>query len=62
VVFELKLQGGGQPSYSVVHTFKGSPNDGAFPEGIVVFDSAGNLYGTTQTGGSQYLGIVFEIP
>jgi len=36
--------------------------DGAFPFSPLVFDSAGNLYGTTRAGGSHYdAGTVFEL-
>jgi uncharacterized repeat protein (TIGR03803 family) len=35
--------------------------DGAFPSGGLILDAAGNLYGTTQTGGSHNLGTVFEL-
>jgi uncharacterized repeat protein (TIGR03803 family) len=38
-------------TYIVAHTFKGSP-DGAAPVGGLIRDTAGNLYGTTQDGGS----------
>jgi len=37
---------------SVVHFFAGPPKDGALPESGVVSDAAGNLYGTTEYGGS----------
>jgi uncharacterized repeat protein (TIGR03803 family) len=36
---------------TVLHRFQGVP-DGANPSGDVIFDQAGNLYGTTQFGGS----------
>jgi uncharacterized repeat protein (TIGR03803 family) len=35
--------------------------DGAFPYAGVAFDSSGNIYGTTEAGGSQDYGIVFEL-
>jgi hypothetical protein len=49
----------------VLHTFVGG-NDGANPNGGVVFDSAGNLYGTTYLGGGsgcggKGCGTVFEL-
>jgi uncharacterized repeat protein (TIGR03803 family) len=37
---------------TVLHRFTGPPNDGAFPFGNLLMDAAGNLYGTTQVGGS----------
>jgi len=40
----------GKWTYSVVHQFTG--NDGAYPNASVVFDSKGNLYGTTELGGA----------
>ena len=38
--------------FKVLHTFHGAPNDGTFPHGVVIRDSAGNFYGTTGAGGS----------
>jgi len=43
----------------VVYSFQGSP-DGYYPWASLVADSAGNLYGTTESGGSNY-GTVFEL-
>jgi uncharacterized repeat protein (TIGR03803 family) len=43
----------------VIHTF-GNANDGAQPIGGVVFDSAGNFYGTTSLGGAYGNGTVFK--
>jgi uncharacterized repeat protein (TIGR03803 family) len=54
----------GQAQYKVLHTFEGSPTDGANPIGSLVFDGNGNLYGTTKSGGmSAYCqcGIVFKL-
>jgi uncharacterized repeat protein (TIGR03803 family) len=43
---------GGAWSYSVIHTFAGG-KDGATPASTPVFDTSGNLYGTTWSGGSS---------
>jgi uncharacterized repeat protein (TIGR03803 family) len=45
---------------SLLHTFTGG-KDGSYPDGNISFDSAGNLYGTTQNGGTYGAGTVFEI-
>ncbi len=45
---------------TVLHTFTNYP-DGAFPWSSLVFDTQGNLYGTTYGGGSYGYGTVFEI-
>jgi uncharacterized repeat protein (TIGR03803 family) len=37
--------------FKVLHTFHGAPNDGQNPLGVLVRDSDGNLYGTTNSGG-----------
>jgi uncharacterized repeat protein (TIGR03803 family) len=39
-------------TFKVLHTFKGAPSDGQGPFGVVIRDSAGNLYGTTEAGGT----------
>jgi uncharacterized repeat protein (TIGR03803 family) len=46
--------------FTVLHTFAGSP-DGAEPLDRVILDSAGNLYGTTISGGVGGFGTVFKI-
>ena len=43
-----------------LYIFKGVP-DGSAPAGSLVFDTAGNLYGTTGTGGPANTGTVFEL-
>jgi uncharacterized repeat protein (TIGR03803 family) len=43
-------------TYKVLHTFTGAPSDGAGPIDTLARDSAGNLYGTTEGGGSGVCG------
>jgi len=38
-------------TFSVLHGFRGQPEDGAAPLGGLLLDAAGNLYGTTLQGG-----------
>jgi uncharacterized repeat protein (TIGR03803 family) len=46
---------------TVLYSFKGSP-DGAWPTAGLALDKAGNLYGTTSSGGSSLtLGTVFKV-
>jgi uncharacterized repeat protein (TIGR03803 family) len=59
VVFKLTPAAKGKWKYSVVHNFNDS--DGAIPAAAVIFDKQGNLYGTTELGGSGGWGVVFEI-
>ncbi len=56
VVFALDPAG----HETVLHTFT-APPDGTTPNGGVVLDSAGNLYGTTYQGGKQTEGTVFKL-
>jgi uncharacterized repeat protein (TIGR03803 family) len=56
VVFKVSATG----QETVLHSFAGSPTDGAQPVAGVIRDSAGNLYGTTPSGGTG-LGIVFKL-
>ncbi|HXJ95374.1 MAG TPA: choice-of-anchor tandem repeat GloVer-containing protein [Terriglobia bacterium] len=48
------------PSYSVVYSFQCEP-DGQWPSRDLIADSAGNLYGTTQNGGTSGGGTVFKV-
>ena len=41
----------------VLHSFTGSGNDGAFPQGGVTLGTDGNFYGTTYEGGSVTAGV-----
>jgi len=57
-VFRL-AQVNGDWDYSVSYSFK--PLKGSNPYDGVIFDAAGNLYGTTTGGGANSAGTVFEI-
>src|SRR5450755_4605139 len=59
LVFKLDPAG----NLTVLHTFMNGA-DGGVPRGGLTRDSAGNLYGTTYTGGAfagAYNGVVFKI-
>jgi uncharacterized repeat protein (TIGR03803 family) len=56
-VFEL-AHGSGTITTLVLFNF----TDGAHPQGGLIMDSSGNLYGTTADGGAATLGTVFELP
>lgn len=58
-VFELVPAGGGNWTETVLREFDGT--DGENPQANLIFDAAGNLYGTTYSGGAYGGGIVFEI-
>ena len=45
---------------TVIHNFTGG-SDGSAPQGVLVFDSAGNLYGSTIAGGEGTHGVVYEL-
>lgn len=60
-VFELVARAGGGWSYKLLHAFNSNGVDGILPYTRLVFDSFGNLYGTTNNGGSNNVGTVFEL-
>lgn len=48
-------------TYHILHSFTGA-GDGGYPQAGVTIDRAGNLYGTTASGGPyQYNGTVYEL-
>jgi uncharacterized repeat protein (TIGR03803 family) len=63
VVYELVSNGNGSFTENVIHTFVGGAGDGAGPTAGLIFDQAGNLYGTTGGGGKSQgsVGVVFEL-
>ncbi len=56
-VFEVDSQG----QYSMLYTFSGPPLDGSSPNGALIRDQAGNLYGATFSGGTSNAGTIFEL-
>jgi uncharacterized repeat protein (TIGR03803 family) len=59
VVYELSPTTSGPWQYTVLHRFVGT--DGAQPDANLVIDKAGNLYGTTATGGAGGYGVAFQV-
>ena len=57
VVFEVPAGG----AEGVLYSFTGTGGDGADPLAGLVRDAAGNLYGTTASGGASGLGTVFKL-
>ncbi len=60
MVFELTPAGGGTWTEKVLYSFHGGA-DGSSPRAGLIFDAAGNLYGTTYNGGTNFAGTVFEL-
>lgn len=57
VVFMLSAQG-----ETILYEFKGqNSGDGASPHGRLAFDGNGNIFGTTQSGGTNGTGTVYEL-
>lgn len=59
VVYEMTRSDDGSWNETVLHNFTGP--DGGYPYSGVIFDHAGNLYGTTGYGGSYGNGTVYEL-
>jgi uncharacterized repeat protein (TIGR03803 family) len=57
-VFKLTPSGSSW-TFTTLHTFSGP--DGETPNGQLVLDSSGNLYGTTESGGTHGYGVIWEI-
>jgi len=62
VVITLALTSGAsaQTKFTTLYRFKGG-KDGASPLASLIFDQAGNLYGSTQAGGAYNFGTVFKL-
>jgi hypothetical protein len=58
-VFEVSRNSKGKWTVTVLHSFDGK--DGTAPNGGLVFDTSGNLYGTAPDGGPNLGGTVFEL-
>lgn len=63
VVYKLTPNANGSWKETVLHVFTGVAGDGAYPDNVggVVVDNAGNVYGTTSSGGKYGYGTVFEV-
>jgi len=59
-VFKLDTSGNETVLHDFRSVFKGKP-DGQSPEGVLVADAAGNLYGTTPFGGPNSAGTIFKV-
>ncbi len=59
-VYRVTPTGSGTWNESVLYSFQGG-DDGATPEGGVVFGTGGALYGTASAGGSDADGTVFKL-
>jgi hypothetical protein len=59
-VFKMSPDSSGGFRFQTIHQFSQATGDGGNPGSSVVFDAAGNLYGTTPDGGSG-CGIVYEL-
>lgn len=62
VVFELSPPRKGETAWTqtTLYAFTGG-NDGGNPQAALMMDSAGNLYGTTYSGGANGAGVAFEL-
>ena len=59
-IFKLSPRSDGRWSMKVLHHFTGG-KDGASPYGSVIFDGAGNLFGTTWSGGASGYGVLYKL-
>ena len=60
-VFEMTPNGSGGWTEKLLHNFGIIDTDGQNPYAGLISDAAGDLYGTTQHGGREGLGTVFEM-
>jgi len=62
-VFEVSPPAGARQSWteSVIYNFGFSPDGGSPAYSGLVMDESGNLFGTTQTGGTLHNGVVFKL-
>ncbi len=62
VVYELTAKANGAWEERILHSFNNNCQDGNDPEGGLILDAKGNLYGTTASGGGYcFYGTVFEL-
>jgi uncharacterized repeat protein (TIGR03803 family) len=56
-IFKLDSAG----TETILHSFAATAGDGASPGGGLLRDGAGNLYGTTNSGGASFMGTIFKL-
>jgi len=61
IVFELSPITGGGWKEQVIHAFETNGTDGELPTGGVIVGSDGDLYGTTQNGGTAGSGVLYQL-
>ncbi|MGB6676495.1 MAG: choice-of-anchor tandem repeat GloVer-containing protein [Terriglobales bacterium] len=61
IVYELTPSPHAGWKERILHQFKCGTSDGTYPASSLIFDPAGNLYGTTSWGGTTGGGTVFEL-
>jgi uncharacterized repeat protein (TIGR03803 family) len=61
MVYELSPQAGGGWEENILYSFTANSLEGYHPNGNLVFDASGNLYGTASGGGPNYQGDVYEL-
>lgn len=61
VMFLMTIFAFGQAQERVLYSFGGVPDDGISPVSSLISDNAGNLYGTTNYGGTNNAGVAFEL-
>jgi uncharacterized repeat protein (TIGR03803 family) len=60
-VFQLRPGSNGKWSESLLRSFRNNDPNGDDPNGGLIFDTTGHLYGTTLVGGPDHDGVVFEM-
>jgi uncharacterized repeat protein (TIGR03803 family) len=60
-VYKLTRGRNGIWTEKLLHSFRAGPKDGTDPAAGIVFDAAGNIYGTTLAGGKYGNGTIFEL-
>ena len=60
-VFRVTPKSGGGWKEKVLHSFQGVGKEGYYPYGVPLVDAAGNIYGTTYSGGAHGYGIVYQL-
>jgi uncharacterized repeat protein (TIGR03803 family) len=60
-VYRLTPNLDGTWTETIIYNFQGFPSDGSWPNSALIFDSQGNLWGTTLKGGKYDGGTLYEL-